>query len=92
MTTHSSILAGKIPWTEELMGYSPWGLKEPDMIERLSMHAYDISNYQVKISAISGMRSMNNIHKVHTSIDSINSSGTNCKKQNGVIFYIASLL
>ena len=40
------------------MGYSPWGLKEPDMIERLSMHAYDISNYQVKISAISGMRSM----------------------------------
>ena len=92
MTTHSSILAGKIPWTEELMGYSPWGLKEPDMTEWLSMYAYDISNYQIKISAISEMRSMNNIHKVHTSRDSINSSGTNCKKQNGVIFYIASLL
>ena len=25
MTTHSSILAWKIPWTEEPGGYSPWG-------------------------------------------------------------------
>ena len=25
--THLSILAWKIPWTEELMGYSPWGPK-----------------------------------------------------------------
>ena len=24
MTTHSSILAWKIPWTEEPVGYSPW--------------------------------------------------------------------
>ena len=37
MTTHSSILAWKIPWIEEPGGYSPWqrslqsqrGLKEP---------------------------------------------------------------
>ena len=28
MATHSSILTWKIPWTEELAGYSPWGLKE----------------------------------------------------------------
>ena len=28
MATHSSILAWKIPWTERLMGYSPWGHKE----------------------------------------------------------------
>ena len=27
MATHSSILAWKIPWTEE-PGYSPWGRKE----------------------------------------------------------------
>ena len=33
---HSSILAGQIPWTEELVGYSPWGHKEWDMTERLS--------------------------------------------------------
>ena len=25
MATHYSILAGKIPWTEEPGGYSPWG-------------------------------------------------------------------
>ena len=35
MATHSSILAWKIPWTEEPVGYSPWGHKELDMTERL---------------------------------------------------------
>ena len=25
MATHSSILAWRIPWTEESDGYSPWG-------------------------------------------------------------------
>ena len=28
MATHSSILAWRIPWTEEPGGYSPWGHKE----------------------------------------------------------------
>ena len=28
MTTHSSILALRVPWTEESGGYSPQGLKE----------------------------------------------------------------
>ena len=37
MATHSSILAWKIPWAEELMGYSPWGHKESDMTERLTL-------------------------------------------------------
>ena len=37
MATHSSIPAGKIPWTERsLVGYSPWGSKELDMTEPLS--------------------------------------------------------
>ena len=27
MATHSSILAWRILWTEEVMGYSPWGCK-----------------------------------------------------------------
>ena len=35
MATHSSVLAWKIPWTEELMGYSPRGHKELDKTERL---------------------------------------------------------
>ena len=30
MTTSSSILAWKTPWTEEPVGYSPWGHKELD--------------------------------------------------------------
>ena len=34
MTTHSSILAWRIPWTEEPgMQYNPWGLKESDRTE-----------------------------------------------------------
>ena len=28
MATHSSILACRIPWTENLAGYGPWGCKE----------------------------------------------------------------
>ena len=33
MTTHSSILAWRIPGTEKPRGYSPWGHKELDMTE-----------------------------------------------------------
>ena len=36
MATHSSILAWRIPWTEEPGSYSPWGHKESDMTEQLS--------------------------------------------------------
>ena len=34
--THSSILAWRTPWTV----YSPWGHKELDMTERLSLLIY----------------------------------------------------
>ena len=38
MATHSSILAWRIPWTEEsLVGYSPWGHKQSDTTEQLSL-------------------------------------------------------
>ena len=36
LETHSSILAWKIPWTEEPGGYSPWGRKESDMTGQAS--------------------------------------------------------
>ena len=36
--THCSILAWEIPWTRSLVVYSPWGRKESDMTEQLSMH------------------------------------------------------
>ena len=36
MTNHSSILAERIPWTEEPGGlYSPWGPVESDIAEQL---------------------------------------------------------
>ena len=39
MATDSSILAWKIPWTEEPGGlYSPWGRKELDTTEQLRFH------------------------------------------------------
>ena len=39
-TTHSSILAWRIPWTEESAGYSPWGHKELDMTEKLRLSLF----------------------------------------------------
>ena len=36
MATHSSILAWRIPWTEEPGGLQSWGRKESDTIERPS--------------------------------------------------------
>ena len=33
VATHSSILAWRIPWTEEPGSHSPWGCKESDTTE-----------------------------------------------------------
>ena len=38
MATHFSILAWRIPWTEELGGLQSTGRKESDMTERLHFH------------------------------------------------------
>ena len=38
MATHTSILAWRIPWTEELGGLQPTGHKELDTTERLHFH------------------------------------------------------
>ena len=51
MATHSSILAWKIPWTEEsgrleaMEGCSSWGREEVDMTEQLSRHAHITNIY-----------------------------------------------
>ena len=47
MATHSSILAWEIPWTEELVGYSPWGSKESDMTEHILLKIYKFINIYV---------------------------------------------
>ena len=43
--THSSILAWRIPWIEDLAGYSPWGHKELDMVEQLAQWSLNILSY-----------------------------------------------
>lgn len=46
MATHSSTLALKIPWTEELgAGYYPWGHKESGTKERLHFLS-SVINYE----------------------------------------------
>ena len=35
MAAHSSILAWRIPWTEEPGGYNPWGHKESGVTKQL---------------------------------------------------------
>ena len=38
MATHSSILAWRIPWTEETSGlYSPWDCKQSDRTKQLTL-------------------------------------------------------
>ena len=44
MATHSSVLAWRIPWTEE-PGYYPWGHKESDMAEQLTLPFSHFSDY-----------------------------------------------
>ena len=37
MATHSSILAWRIPWTESLVGCSPWGRQGLDTAQQLTL-------------------------------------------------------
>ena len=41
IANHSSILAWRIPWTEEL-GCSFWGHKESDMTEQLTLYYFQL--------------------------------------------------
>ena len=40
LATHSNILAWIIPWTEEPGGYSPWGRKESNTTEQLTLSLF----------------------------------------------------
>ena len=44
MATHSSILAWRIPWMEELGGLQSTGRKESDMTEQLHFHFQAFGN------------------------------------------------
>ena len=52
MTTHSGILAWRIPWTV----YSPWGCKESDMTKQLSLYA--LNQYLLLISGINSKEAL----------------------------------
>ena len=57
MTTHSSILAWRIPWTEEPGGgYSPWDRKELDVTEMI-YHTSSILQKWVSVFLILGNKS-----------------------------------
>ena len=47
IATHSSILAWRIPWTEELVGYSLWGHKELGITEQLLLSLSSAFGYHV---------------------------------------------
>ena len=53
MATHSSILAWRIPWTEEPGSYSPWGHKESYMTEHTHTHTHT----PVKVASIGAKKS-----------------------------------
>ena len=40
IATYSSILAWRIPWIEEPGGYSPWGCKELNTTEQLTLSPF----------------------------------------------------
>ena len=46
MVIHSSILAWKVPWTEEPGGLQSMGLQEPDMTQRLNHHHHHPINVE----------------------------------------------
>ena len=62
MTTLSSILAWRMPWTEwhiALVGYNPWGRKESDITELLTLSLFgcldsNTSSWKLLASKVTG--------------------------------------
>ena len=50
MATHSSILAWKIPWTEELGGLQSTGSQESDTTKRLNHHHHTCDHRAILLS------------------------------------------
>ena len=42
MAIHSGILAWRLPWTEEPRVYGPWGHKDSDTTQRLTLSLYTL--------------------------------------------------
>ena len=57
MVTHYSILAWKVPWTEELVGHSPWACKSWKWLSvhartKTNMETMSIIKYSVQFSSV----------------------------------------
>ena len=52
MAPYSSTLAWKIPWTEGLVGCSPWGCEESDTTERLHFHFHALEKEMATHSSV----------------------------------------
>ena len=48
MATHSSILAWRIPWQRNLVGYSPWDRKESGTSEGLTLSLFTVNQSLTK--------------------------------------------
>ena len=62
MAAHSSVLAWRIPWTEEPGGLQSMGSQSQTQLKRLSTHAHTYVMLWTKLSELSGQPS------VHTRI------------------------
>ena len=76
MATHSSILAWRIPWIEEPVGYSPQGGKELDIIQQLNNNnAYHLkcrNTLAIKsLKRFSVVVKMGKIYKVKVKVKSL---------------------
>jgi len=56
MATHSSILDWRIPWTEEPGGCRPWGHKESDTTEPLTLPYIYMYPFALKVPSHPGCR------------------------------------
>ena len=63
MAPHSNILAWRIPWTEEPVGYSPWGHKVSDMTEAIE-HAHTLDILVRENLNLSFFKYLMNIHSL----------------------------
>ena len=69
MTTHSSILAWEIPWTEEPGRlYSPWGLKESDRTWQLNTKQQNKKNSWCYDSPTGALLDLPKVHLLSSSI------------------------
>ena len=58
MTTHSSTLAWKIPWSEELVGYSPWVSESRTQLSTFTFtfHSHELEKEMAAFSSILAWR------------------------------------